>query len=157
MWRQAYFRLRSFFRRHQQESELDEEIRFHLANETEELMAAGMYPEEARAAAQPDFGLPEGYGSLTDATLWWLPIMGRLAPGGHRPRGHRGGGHLAPRPACRAGRPPDRAPERVARRTGLPISAWRSPGPARGPCACSSQVHNIVIYWTVEEDLTLTR
>ena len=25
--------------------------------------------------------LPEGYGSLTDATFWWLPIMGRLAPG----------------------------------------------------------------------------
>ncbi len=25
--------------------------------------------------------LPEGYGSLTDATIWWLPIMGRLAPG----------------------------------------------------------------------------
>lgn len=58
MWRRLHLRLRSLFRWHGQESELDEEIRFHLAHETEELMAAGMSPREARAAAQRDFGSP---------------------------------------------------------------------------------------------------
>ena len=38
------------------ESELDEEIRFHLAEEAEERMAAGMSAEEARFAAARDFG-----------------------------------------------------------------------------------------------------
>ena len=73
MWRQAYLRLRSFFRWRQQESELDEEIRFHLANETEELMAAGMYPEEARAAARRDFGNVTLIRELTRETWGWAP------------------------------------------------------------------------------------
>ncbi len=73
MWRQACLRLRSFFRRRQQESELDEEIRFHLANETEELMAAGMYPEEARAAARRDFGNVTLIRELTRETWGWAP------------------------------------------------------------------------------------
>ena len=46
MWRQLHLRLRSLFRWHRQESELDEEIRFHLANEIEELIAAGMPPRK---------------------------------------------------------------------------------------------------------------
>ena len=56
MWRQIRVRLRSLWRWRRQESELDEEIRFHLARETEERIAAGMSPEEARAAARRDFG-----------------------------------------------------------------------------------------------------
>ena len=55
MWRQIRVRLRSLWR-WRQESELDEEIRFHLAREAEERIAAGMSPEEARAAARRDFG-----------------------------------------------------------------------------------------------------
>ena len=38
------------------ESELDEEIRFHLSQETEEHLASGLSPEEARRAAERDFG-----------------------------------------------------------------------------------------------------
>ena len=56
MWRQVWARLRSLWRWRRQESELDEEIRFHLARETEERIAAGMSSEAARAAARRDFG-----------------------------------------------------------------------------------------------------
>ena len=56
MWRQIRVRLRSLWRWRRQESELDEEIRFHLARETEERIAAGMSPEAARVAARRDFG-----------------------------------------------------------------------------------------------------
>ena len=73
MWRQAYLRLRSLFRRHRQESELDEEIRFHLANEAGELMAAGMSPEEARAAARRDFGNVTLIRELTREAWGWAP------------------------------------------------------------------------------------
>src|SRR5262249_17675308 len=44
-------RLRSLFRRAQVEQELDEELRYHLERQTEELIAKGMTPEEARYAA----------------------------------------------------------------------------------------------------------
>ena len=73
MWRQLHLRLRSLFRRHGQESELDEEIRFHLANETEELMAAGMSPQEARAAARRDFGNVTLIRELTREAWGWAP------------------------------------------------------------------------------------
>src|SRR5262247_99330 len=44
-------RLRSLFRRRQVEQELDEEIRYHLERQTQERIATGMTPEEARYAA----------------------------------------------------------------------------------------------------------
>ncbi len=44
-------RLRSLFRRSQVEQELDEELRYHLERQIEELIAKGMTPEEARYAA----------------------------------------------------------------------------------------------------------
>ena len=44
-------RLRSLFRRAQVEQELDEELRYHLDRQIEELIAKGMTPEEARYAA----------------------------------------------------------------------------------------------------------
>src|SRR5262244_2356221 len=47
----APLRLRSLFRRSQVEQELDEELRYHLERQTEELIAKGMTPEEARYAA----------------------------------------------------------------------------------------------------------
>jgi hypothetical protein len=47
----APLRLRSLFRRAQVEQELDEELRYHLDRQIEELIAKGMTPEEARDAA----------------------------------------------------------------------------------------------------------
>jgi predicted permease len=47
----APLRLRSLFRRAQVEQELDEELRYHLERQTEENIAKGMTPEDARYAA----------------------------------------------------------------------------------------------------------
>ncbi len=71
MWRQIQARLRSLWRWRRQESELDEEIRFHLARETEERMAAGMSPEESRAAARRDFGNVTLMRELTREAWGW--------------------------------------------------------------------------------------
>ena len=73
MWRQVYVRLRSFFRWRRQEVELDEEIRFHLGEEMEERIAAGMSPEDARAAARRDFGNVPLVRELTRETWGWGP------------------------------------------------------------------------------------
>jgi hypothetical protein len=45
------FRLRSLFRRRQVEEEIDEELRDHLQRETDEFVARGMDPKNARDAA----------------------------------------------------------------------------------------------------------
>jgi hypothetical protein len=47
---------RSLFRRHDVEHELDAELRFHLDQQIEENLAAGMSPEEARYAARRMIG-----------------------------------------------------------------------------------------------------
>jgi predicted permease len=49
-------RVRSLFQRRKVEDELDEEIRNHIEHETSELVAHGMTPEHARAAARRKFG-----------------------------------------------------------------------------------------------------
>jgi predicted permease len=49
-------RLRALFRKAEMERELDEELRFHLDKETEQNLARGMGPEEARRAALRSFG-----------------------------------------------------------------------------------------------------
>jgi predicted permease len=49
-------RLRALFRRRQLESDLDEELQFHVEMKTRENVAAGMSPEAARAAALRQFG-----------------------------------------------------------------------------------------------------
>ncbi len=49
-------RLRALFRKAELEQELDEELRFHLEQETEENLARGMSMEEARWAALRSFG-----------------------------------------------------------------------------------------------------
>jgi predicted permease len=54
--RQILFRLQPFFRRRQIEAQLSEEIRTHVEMQTEANLAAGMSPEEARCAAQREFG-----------------------------------------------------------------------------------------------------
>ena len=72
MW-QVYARLRSLWRWQRQESELDEEIRVHLAMEMEERIAAGMSPEDARAAARRDFGNVPLIRELTRESWGWGP------------------------------------------------------------------------------------
>ena len=73
MLRQLYVRLRSLcsWRRH--EAELDEEIRFHLAEDTEERIAAGMSPAEAHAAARREFGNVTLIRELARETWGWGP------------------------------------------------------------------------------------
>ncbi|HWA09647.1 MAG TPA: ABC transporter permease [Opitutaceae bacterium] len=52
-----FFRkIRTLFRRRKLDSEMAEELRAHLEQQTEHNLAAGMSPEEARAAAQRQFG-----------------------------------------------------------------------------------------------------
>ena len=73
MWRQVYLRLHSLWRWRRRETELDEEIRFHLAAETEERIAAGMSPENAQAAARRDFGNVPLIRELTRESWGWGP------------------------------------------------------------------------------------
>src|SRR5262245_20332289 len=49
-------RLRAFWQRHRQESELDEELRYHLELETARNIERGLEPGEARRAALRGFG-----------------------------------------------------------------------------------------------------
>src|SRR2546428_10507556 len=49
-------RLRALLRRSQVEHELDEELRFHIKQQTEQNIRLGMAPEEARVAALRSFG-----------------------------------------------------------------------------------------------------
>src|SRR5689334_23683104 len=53
---QVRLRLRSLFRRARVERELDAELRFHLDQQIEENLVAGMPPHEARAAALRTIG-----------------------------------------------------------------------------------------------------
>src|SRR5208282_856164 len=49
-------RLRSLFRRREADQELDEELRYHVECKTEEYIARGMTPQEARRAALIEMG-----------------------------------------------------------------------------------------------------
>ena len=73
MLRQIYVRLRSLWRWRRQETDFEEEIRFHLAEEMEGRIAAGMSPEEAQAAARRDFGNVPLVRELTRETWGWGP------------------------------------------------------------------------------------
>ena len=73
MLRQIYFRLRSIWRWRRQNAELDEEIRFHLAEETEDRIADGLSPEHARAAARRNFGSVPLIRELTREAWGWVP------------------------------------------------------------------------------------
>jgi len=54
--RTFYIHLRGLFRKKQTESELKEELEFHLKNEIDKNLKAGMTPEEARYTALRSFG-----------------------------------------------------------------------------------------------------
>src|SRR5580765_3277421 len=55
-WFTAPLRFRSLFRRRRVESELDEELRFHLDHNIEEGISEGLSPEEARRRALLSMG-----------------------------------------------------------------------------------------------------
>jgi len=56
-WLQSIFhRFRSLFRKNAVERELDQELRFHLERQIAEHIAAGMSHQDARRAAQLEFG-----------------------------------------------------------------------------------------------------
>src|SRR5262245_3358827 len=56
MLKKLKLRLRAIFFKSGLERELEEEVRFHLERETEQNLARGMSPEEARLAALRSFG-----------------------------------------------------------------------------------------------------
>ena len=74
MLRLLYNRLRSILHRRRKDAELDDEIRFHLAEEMEERIQAGLSPEQARTAAQRDFGNVTLTRELTRETWGWAPV-----------------------------------------------------------------------------------
>src|SRR5262244_133520 len=79
-WKQElYFIIRRLFHRRRAERELDEEIRAHLAMETEQNVADGMSPEDARLAARRSFGsvAMSKEDSRTMWGLWSLEIFWR--------------------------------------------------------------------------------
>ncbi|HEV8119307.1 MAG TPA: permease prefix domain 1-containing protein, partial [Thermoanaerobaculia bacterium] len=55
-WFTAPLRVRSLFRRRRVESDLDEELRFHLDHKVEEGISQGLSPEEARRRALLSMG-----------------------------------------------------------------------------------------------------
>ena len=64
-------RLRALVRRRSAEADLAEELRFHLAEETERNVARGMAPEEAALAARRAFGNVTAHGEAARATFTW--------------------------------------------------------------------------------------
>lgn len=73
-WHQIRLRLRSVFRWRQVEREMEEELRFHLEHKTEEGIAQGLVPAEARRAALRAMqGLDQRREEIRDARrLHWL-------------------------------------------------------------------------------------
>ena len=73
-WYTAPLRLKSIFRRHRVENELDEELQFHLDHKIEEGIAEGLSPEEARyRALRAMGGLDQKKEEIRDARrVHWL-------------------------------------------------------------------------------------
>ncbi len=69
--RQLWMRLQAFFHRDRFTQKLSDEIRFHLDEQMEENIAAGMSPDEARHAAERRFGNSTLVKEETRATWGW--------------------------------------------------------------------------------------
>ncbi|HEY3740285.1 MAG TPA: ABC transporter permease, partial [Bryobacteraceae bacterium] len=70
-WTITRLRLRSLFKRHRVEDELDEELRYHLERQIDENIAVGMSPQEARQAALHSIsGLEQRKEECRDARGW---------------------------------------------------------------------------------------
>jgi len=74
MLKQFLFRLRSIWNRQQRDTELEEEIRFHLAEETEERIEVGFPPEQAHAQARRGFGNVMLIRERTREAWGWAPV-----------------------------------------------------------------------------------
>src|SRR5437870_9754669 len=106
MWTQRWFytlplRLRPLFQRRQVEHELEEEFQFHVERKTEQYIAQGLNPEEARRrqarhgrARTAQRGVPEHASSEFHRQLDAGPSL-RPAHDAPQPRGYRRGGPLA--------------------------------------------------------------
>ncbi len=72
-------RLRALWYWNRRESELDQEIRFHLSEETDERVAAGLPADQAGRAAQRDFGnVTRIREQIRDVWVWpWLQDVGQ--------------------------------------------------------------------------------
>ena len=70
-------RVRNFLRRRRLSGDIDDELRFHLDERTQENLASGMFPEEARRAARLSLGNPV---TLQEETreVWTLPFLENL-------------------------------------------------------------------------------
>lgn len=73
MLKQFLFRLRSSRDRRRRDAELDDEIRFHLAEETEERIESGLPPARAHAEARRDFGNVTLIRERTREAWGWAP------------------------------------------------------------------------------------
>ena len=74
MLRRLTARLRALWRWDRLESDLDQELQFHLSEEAAERVAAGLSPDEARRAAEKVFGNVTRVREMTrDVWVWpWL-------------------------------------------------------------------------------------
>ena len=72
MLRRLRARLRALVNWKRRESDLDEELGFHLDTEADEQRAAGASADEARRAARLDFGNPAVIAEDTRATWGWI-------------------------------------------------------------------------------------
>ena len=78
--RQLYARLRALRHWNRQDADLDDEIRFHLAEEADERARPGLSADEARVAAGRDFG---NVGLIREATreVWGWGVGRASDPG----------------------------------------------------------------------------
>src|SRR6266851_6610494 len=70
-------RIRSFFEKQKLEDQLDQELQFHIEMRTQEFIATGMTPEQARYRAQRLFGnqtLPKERTREMD-TIGWIETL----------------------------------------------------------------------------------
>jgi hypothetical protein len=74
LWRMLLF----YLRRDQFDRELEEEMRFHLEMKAEENLSAGISPEEARYAAQRQFGNQTLLSEMS-RDMWSFRILGTIA------------------------------------------------------------------------------
>ena len=67
-------RLRALWNWNRQETDLDDEIRFHLSEKADVRVADGLSPDEARRAAQRDFGSVTSVRATT-RDVWIWPLL----------------------------------------------------------------------------------
>ncbi len=74
MLRLLHNRLHTIWSRRRKDAELDEELRFHLAEEAEKRIDTGLSPDQAHAEARRDFGNVTLTRELTREAWGWAPV-----------------------------------------------------------------------------------